>query len=95
MSFNVSCTPGRDAAAGFIQVSEDLPTLVIYLDPVNLAIQVPSVPGGEALLARFCRELAYEASKLADAVDPADKPNWPTGEKPRHARHDGGATGYA
>lgn len=74
MGFNVTCSPGRDAAAGYVRVTEHLPALVLYLDPVNLAIQLPPFPGGGALLARFCRELAQEATKLADAVDPAEIP---------------------
>jgi hypothetical protein len=85
MTFNVACSPGKDAAAGFIRITEHLPALVLYLDPVNLAIQLPPFPGGDALLARFCRELSREAAKLAAAIDPA-------GEEPgpRHAlRQDG------
>ena len=69
MSFNVTCTPGRDAVAGFVQVTSEIPALVLYLDPVNMAIQLPPFPGGDQVLARFCRELAREAAKLADALD--------------------------
>jgi hypothetical protein len=71
MAFNVSCSPGKDAVAGYMRVTEHLPALVIYLDPVNVAIQLPPYPGGDLVLARFCRELAREAAKLAAAVDPA------------------------
>lgn len=71
MTFNVSCAPGPNAEAGFVQVNEHLPTLVLFLDPVNLAIQLPAFQGGDVVLANFCRELAREANKLADAVDPA------------------------
>ena len=70
VTFNVTCSPGRDAAAGFMRVTEHLPALVLYLDPVNLAIQLPPFPGGELLLAKFCRELAREAAKLAAEIDP-------------------------
>ncbi len=87
MGFNVTCSPGKDAAAGYMRVTEHLPALVLYLDPVNLAIQLPPYPGGDLVLARFCRELAREAAKLAAAVDP-------TGEYapgPRHALEQGGA----
>jgi hypothetical protein len=79
--FNVTCSPGQDAAAGFIRVTEHLPALVMYLDPVNLAIQLPPFPGGDLLLAKFCRELAREAAKLAAEIDPD---NEPTLEEPRH-----------
>ena len=70
MGFNVTCSPGKDAAAGYMRVTEHLPALVIYLDPVNMAIQLPPYPGGDLVLARFCRELAREAAKLAAAIDP-------------------------
>lgn len=67
----MTCSPGKDAAAGYMRVTEHLPALVMYLDPVNLAIQLPPYPGGDLVLARFCRELAREAAKLAAAIDPA------------------------
>ena len=70
MGFNVTCTPGRDAAAAFMRVAEHLPALVLYLDPVNFAIQLPPFPDGDRVLAKFCRELAREAAKLADEIDP-------------------------
>jgi hypothetical protein len=71
VSFNVTCTPGRDAVAGFVQITSEIPALVLYLDPVNMSIQLPPFPGGDAVLAKFCRELAREATKLADAIEPA------------------------
>lgn len=70
MGFNVTCTPGRDAAAAFMRVTPQLPALVIYLDPVNVAIQLPPFPGGDQVLAKFCRELSREAAKLAAEIDP-------------------------
>jgi len=83
MGFNVSCTPGKNAAAAYMLVTEHLPSLVIYLDPVNVAIQLPSFPGGDVVLANFCRELAREAAKLAAAVDPDGEPA-PPEQGPRH-----------
>jgi hypothetical protein len=71
VGFNVTCTPGREAAAAFVRVTSELPALVMYLDPVNMAIQLPAVPGGTELLATFCRELSREAAKLAAEIDPA------------------------
>jgi hypothetical protein len=59
MGFNVSCTPGKDAAVAFMRVTEHLPALVIYLDPVNFAIQLPPFPDGELLLAKFCERSRY------------------------------------
>jgi hypothetical protein len=70
VGFNVTCTPGREAAAAFMRVTPQLPALVIYLDPVNMAIQLPAVPGGAEVLAKFCRELSREAAKLAAEIDP-------------------------
>lgn len=86
MGFNVTCSPGRDAAAGYMQVTENLPALVIYLDPVNLAIQLPPFPGGELVLANFCRELAREAARLAAAIDPVGE----SAHQPRHLLQEGG-----
>ena len=90
MGFNVTCSPGKDAAAGYMRVTEHLPALVLYLDPVNLATQLPPFPGGEQLLVRFCRELAREATKLAEDLDP-QTPAAPSG--PRHLLQEGGAPG--
>ena len=83
MTFNVTCSPGRDAAVGFMRVTEHLPALVMYLDPVNLAIQLPSFQGGDVVLAEFCRELAREAAKLAAEIDPDGEPA-PPERVPRH-----------
>lgn len=68
--FNVTCTPGQDAAVAFMQITSEIPALVVYLDPVNLAVQLPPLPGGDQVLVRFCRELAREATKLADSLEP-------------------------
>jgi hypothetical protein len=73
MGFNVTCSPGREAASGMIHITEELPALVIYLDPVNVAIQLPPFPGGHELLAKFCRELSREAAKLADHLDSPER----------------------
>lgn len=86
MGFNITCTPGKEAAVGFMRVTEHLPALVMYLDPVNLAIQLPPFPDGDLLLARFCRELAREAAKLAAEIDPD---NEPTTDAPRHRLREG------
>jgi hypothetical protein len=88
MAFNVTCSPGRDAAAAFMRVTPQLPALVLYLDPVNMAIQLPPFPGGDRLLAKFCRELAREAAKLAAEIDPDNEPE----PGPRHRLRDDSAT---
>jgi hypothetical protein len=74
MGFNILCSPGRDAAAGFVQADPQSPALVLHLDPVDLAIQLPSFPGGDLVLAEFCRELAREAAQLAAEIDPDGEP---------------------
>nr|WP_042195460.1 hypothetical protein [Kibdelosporangium sp. MJ126-NF4]CEL22024.1 hypothetical protein [Kibdelosporangium sp. MJ126-NF4]CTQ92804.1 hypothetical protein [Kibdelosporangium sp. MJ126-NF4] len=73
MGFNVTCSPGKDATAGLVMVTPELPTLILYLDPVNLAIQLPAFPNGAQVLTRFCRELSREAARVADAIDGGDK----------------------
>jgi len=65
-------------------VTSGWPSLVVYLDPVNLAIHVPPFPGGPAVLARFCRELAREAAKVADHLE---------GRAGRHAMTEGAGDG--
>lgn len=77
MGFNVTCSPGKEAAAGYLRLTEHLPALVIYLDPVNFVIQLPPFPGGDLVLAKFCRELAREAVKLAEALDQETTPSGP------------------
>jgi hypothetical protein len=72
MGFNVRCSPGRDATAGLVRVTPEFPALILYLDPVNMAIQLPPFPGGAQVLARFCRELSREAARVADEVDPPE-----------------------
>lgn len=83
MALNFTCSPGQDATAGYFRIADSLPALVLYLDPLNFAIQLPPFAGGELVLARFCRELAEEAIKLADAIDP--RPTGPAAPaEPRH-----------
>jgi hypothetical protein len=41
MGFNATCTPGKDAGAAMFPVTPEVPALAIYLDPVNIAIQLP------------------------------------------------------
>jgi hypothetical protein len=69
MTFNASCAPGPDAAAGAQQLSQDVSALVLYLDPESIAIQTPPFPDGDRVFARFLRELSREAGKLADIID--------------------------
>ncbi|WP_157233644.1 hypothetical protein [Kibdelosporangium phytohabitans] len=50
-------------------VTPELPTLILYLDPVNVAIQLPVFPDGSHVLTRFCRELSREAARVADVLE--------------------------
>ncbi|WP_309113848.1 hypothetical protein [Saccharothrix sp.] len=85
MSVNMVATPGHAAAASLV-MANGLPTLMIYLDPVNLTVQVPPFPGGREVLARFCRELSREAWKVAERLEAAGG---------RHALAEGAGDGAA
>ena len=74
MGFNVSCSPGPNATAAFVRAAKRPPCLVMDLDPVSLAIQLPPFPGGDVVLAEFCRVLAAEAARLAAEIDPDGEP---------------------
>lgn len=66
----MTCSPGRDAAAGVRQIGPGWVSLVLSMDPGRVVIDVPTVSGGEVVLARFCRDLAREASRIAADLDP-------------------------
>jgi hypothetical protein len=95
-AYQVVCAPGPEAAAAMMRGPGGSPVLVIYLDPVNMTIySEPALMSTRELVA-FCRELAREATKFADEIDPdrdatADGPRhrlqdapteWPGGEVP-------------
>jgi hypothetical protein len=70
VGFTVTCSPGRDAAAGVRQIGPGWVSLVLSMDPGRVVIDVPTVSGGAVILARFCRDLAREASRIASDLDP-------------------------
>ncbi|MCP2168042.1 hypothetical protein [Goodfellowiella coeruleoviolacea] len=72
MGFNVTCQPGRQAAAGVQQIGPDMLAVVMYFDPVNLAVYLPLAAGAGTRreLGRFLRELAVAAAESAARVDP-------------------------
>lgn len=78
-AYQVACVPGPRATAGVVRLSDSLPVLVVYLDPVNMTIQHPPSRADAQVLARFCRDLAGAATRFADTIDPSGE----TG--PRHA----------
>jgi hypothetical protein len=74
MGFNVTCTPGPNAAAVIVRVAERLPCLVIAPDPVNMTLHGEQSEAGARELAEFCRELAWEAARFAAEIDPDGEP---------------------
>jgi hypothetical protein len=52
------------------QIGPGWVSLVLSMDPGRVVIDVPTVSGGAVVLARFCRELAREASRIAADLDP-------------------------
>lgn len=70
VAFTVTCSPGQQAGAGVRQIGPGWISLVLSMDPGRVVIDVPSVSGGAVVLARFCRELAREASRIAADLDP-------------------------
>jgi hypothetical protein len=70
LAFTVTCSPGRDAAAGVRQIGPGWASLVLSMDPGRVVIDVPTVSGGAQVLARFCRDLAREAARIAADLDP-------------------------
>ena len=78
---NLTCAPGQQAAAAFMRVA-GVPALVIFLDPGNIAFQLPQQADGPQVLGKFCRELAREAVLLADALDGQSGTASRTGEAP-------------
>jgi hypothetical protein len=77
-AYQVACTPGPEAAVAMTRGPGGAPVLVVYLDPVNMTIQAePSALATREFVA-FCRELAREATRLADLIEP------PTADSARH-----------
>ncbi|HET9254151.1 MAG TPA: hypothetical protein VFO16_02985 [Pseudonocardiaceae bacterium] len=72
MAFTVTCSPGREAEAGVRQIGPGWASLVLSMDPGRVVIDVPTVSGGAQVLARFCRELAREAARIAADLDPSN-----------------------
>ncbi len=70
MAFTVTCSPGREAAAGVRQIGPGWASLVLSMDPGRVVIDVPTISGGAIILARFCRDLAREATRIAADLDP-------------------------
>ena len=69
-AYQVACTPGPNAAVAMTRGPSGAPVLVVYLDPVNMTIHAEPSPTAASDLAAFCRELAREATQLADVIEP-------------------------
>jgi hypothetical protein len=70
VAFTVTCSPGREAEATVRQIGPGWASLVLLMDPGRVVIDVPTVSGGALVLARFCRELAHHAARIAADLDP-------------------------
>jgi hypothetical protein len=70
VAFTVTCSPGREAEAGARQIGPGWVSLVLSMDPGRVVIDMPTVSGGALVLARFCRDLAREATRIASDLDP-------------------------
>jgi hypothetical protein len=46
------------------------PLLAVFLDPVNLVVSTPPFPDGPVEMARFLRELARAADRMASELEP-------------------------
>jgi hypothetical protein len=66
---NVSCSPGSNWSVGIRWYTPELPALLLYLDPENLAIQLPELADGDVLLSRFLREICHHAGQLATQLE--------------------------
>ena len=84
-TFEVACVPGPMATTNGTWLSDGATVLVVFLDPVKVAIQGAPTQTGWRELADFCRRLADEAARLAAAIDPNGEPAPPKSTRPRHA----------
>ena len=75
LPFSMWCWPGRRAAAGVQAGPSGEPLLAVFLDPVNLLVSVPPFPDGPVEMARFLRELARAANRMAGELQPVASPH--------------------
>lgn len=64
------CWPGPRAAAGVQTTPSGEYLLSLLLDPMNLVVTVPPFPRASVSTARFLRELARSALRVAGEIDP-------------------------
>ena len=75
--FGLTCWPGGAASVGVYEIAPNRPALAVYLDPVMVMMAIPPFPTGQREMARFCRELAREATRLAAQLDSQEQPAAP------------------
>src|ERR1700743_3277851 len=68
------CWPGPRAAVGVQATPGGEYLLSVFLDPMNLVVTVPPFPRASASTARFLRELAKAALRMAGEIDPLPSP---------------------
>jgi hypothetical protein len=73
-AYQVVCVPGRNAGAAAIRGPGGRPVLTLHLDTVDMTLHGEQSDEGTQELADFCRELAWEAAKLAAEIDPEGEP---------------------
>jgi hypothetical protein len=64
------CWPGRRAAADVRTTPSGEYLLSVFLDPMNLVVSVPPFPRASIPTARFLRDLATAAMRMASEIDP-------------------------
>jgi hypothetical protein len=79
------CWPGPRSAVGARETDTGRPALAMFVDPITFVAAAPPFPGGELALARFCRQLARSAWRLAGDLDPSGQPVSPEPPRSRHA----------
>lgn len=66
---NATCSPGPNWMVSIQWENPEHPTLVLYLEPGSVAINLPPVTNGDVVLSRFLREVSREAAKLATELE--------------------------
>jgi hypothetical protein len=88
----VTCWPESVMWASLERLSPGQRVLVLSLDPVSLAVSVPSFPGGDEALTRFCREVARAVRRLAVEFDPTPPSGFVANPDPGQGETPGGGS---
>lgn len=71
--FGIWCWAGPRAAVGVQSGPGGDDVLGIFLDPVNIVLTVSPFPDGRTRTARFLRDLARSALRMATDLDPVNR----------------------